>query len=632
MSSGHGLREMDAIRDQIALMRQEEQRVRRLRLNEMDGAYRTALISGLLGRPRHRNRPALGPLSRPAAEHAGGNPAPIRGAPGSKRGAPRLQRRAGRTGPGAQGIPGPPGTAAGRAGADQQPAGGTGPVAGNPARRSGARRRRPNAQGARTGAGQPVQVRLPGQHVPRAAHPAQFSADPVQAPGGQSRRDPVGGTGQVRPHHPVVRQRSAGPDQRHPGPVQDRGRPHPGAPGSRLDAAADRGHPRRRHGVIGALGPPHRPGDRRPLARDRPADRPDAAAASGAAIHPSSRRGQHPRHFAGRLYVAADRGGGARPTGGARPHRPVQIDHGSSHRPRAPDRTRAQGSGRGAGPSSCRCAGEARAAVAEQAAPDRRRCRRPRRSHGAFRLRRPIVPVRLLHGGLWPGGLRQVAARQCRLLGSQPGHGRRLCRDAADLLPQRHDLFRPGSSGPGRRPVQGFSGATRVPGRGPPSPSLCPKKKSTGNASHEPRLGPGRGDRRLRRGRPGSARPAARLACRLSLADLRRPSRPGRPQQCSGASFRGQMPARGQGGRGQGDRPSRGGLFRPLRLPPSGRSKRRSGPVSTENDQHGTADSSPAGRRSGGKPAGAGSSAEKRGRRLPEGPFGRRSAGTSAGS
>ncbi len=48
MSSGHGLREMDAIRDQIALMRQEEQRVRRLRLNEMDAAYRTALISGLL--------------------------------------------------------------------------------------------------------------------------------------------------------------------------------------------------------------------------------------------------------------------------------------------------------------------------------------------------------------------------------------------------------------------------------------------------------------------------------------------------------------------------------------------------------------------------------------------------------
>ncbi|HEY4586739.1 MAG TPA: CHASE3 domain-containing protein, partial [Brevundimonas sp.] len=48
MSSDLGLREMDAIRDQIVLIRQEEQRVRRLRLAEMDAAYRTALISGLL--------------------------------------------------------------------------------------------------------------------------------------------------------------------------------------------------------------------------------------------------------------------------------------------------------------------------------------------------------------------------------------------------------------------------------------------------------------------------------------------------------------------------------------------------------------------------------------------------------
>jgi len=48
MSSDLGLREMDAIRDQIVLIREEEQRVRRLRLAEMDAAYRTALISGLL--------------------------------------------------------------------------------------------------------------------------------------------------------------------------------------------------------------------------------------------------------------------------------------------------------------------------------------------------------------------------------------------------------------------------------------------------------------------------------------------------------------------------------------------------------------------------------------------------------
>ncbi|MDA0742814.1 MAG: response regulator [Proteobacteria bacterium] len=41
-------REMDAVRAQITLLRQEEQRVRQLRIAEMAAAYRTALISGVL--------------------------------------------------------------------------------------------------------------------------------------------------------------------------------------------------------------------------------------------------------------------------------------------------------------------------------------------------------------------------------------------------------------------------------------------------------------------------------------------------------------------------------------------------------------------------------------------------------
>lgn len=48
MTTDQGKREMDAIRAQIALMREEEQSVRQQRLAEMDAAYRTALISGVL--------------------------------------------------------------------------------------------------------------------------------------------------------------------------------------------------------------------------------------------------------------------------------------------------------------------------------------------------------------------------------------------------------------------------------------------------------------------------------------------------------------------------------------------------------------------------------------------------------
>ena len=48
MTTDQGKREMDAIRVQIALMREEEQSVRQQRLAEMDAAYRTALISGVL--------------------------------------------------------------------------------------------------------------------------------------------------------------------------------------------------------------------------------------------------------------------------------------------------------------------------------------------------------------------------------------------------------------------------------------------------------------------------------------------------------------------------------------------------------------------------------------------------------
>ena len=48
IATDRGKQEMDAIRAEIGLMRQEEQRFRLQRLAEMDAAYRTALISGVL--------------------------------------------------------------------------------------------------------------------------------------------------------------------------------------------------------------------------------------------------------------------------------------------------------------------------------------------------------------------------------------------------------------------------------------------------------------------------------------------------------------------------------------------------------------------------------------------------------
>ena len=72
-------------------------------------------------------------------------------------------------------------------------------------------------------AGQPVQVGVPGQHEPRAAHPAELAAPALAAAGRQPRRQPDRAADRVRQHHP---QRGIGPaaaHRRHPRPVQDRG-------------------------------------------------------------------------------------------------------------------------------------------------------------------------------------------------------------------------------------------------------------------------------------------------------------------------------------------------------------------------------------------------------------------------
>ena len=67
-----------------------------------------------------------------------------------------------------------------------------------------------------------VQVGIPGQHVARAAHAAQLDPHPRPAAHRQSGRQPHAQAGRVRPNHPRRRHRSAQPDQRHSGPVEDR--------------------------------------------------------------------------------------------------------------------------------------------------------------------------------------------------------------------------------------------------------------------------------------------------------------------------------------------------------------------------------------------------------------------------
>ena len=74
----------------------------------------------------------------------------------------------------------------------------------------------------RAGADLEVQVRVPRQHVARAAHAAQQHPDPRPAARRQPRRQPDAEAGRVRPHHPRRRHRPAEPHQRHPRSVQDR--------------------------------------------------------------------------------------------------------------------------------------------------------------------------------------------------------------------------------------------------------------------------------------------------------------------------------------------------------------------------------------------------------------------------
>ena len=81
---------------------------------------------------------------------------------------------------------------------------------------------RARGKGRRAGAHLEVQVRVPGEHVARAAHAAQLHPHPQPAARRERRRQPVAQAGRVRPQHQLVRLRPAAPHQRHSRSLEDR--------------------------------------------------------------------------------------------------------------------------------------------------------------------------------------------------------------------------------------------------------------------------------------------------------------------------------------------------------------------------------------------------------------------------
>ena len=117
----------------------------------------------------------------------------------------------------------------GRAAGDQRAAGQQGEAAGRAERRSGAQERRGRAGAARArgegrgaGAHLEVQVRVPGQHVARAADAAQLDSHPQPAARRQPGRQPHAEADRVLAQHQLVGLGPAQPDQRHSRPVEDR--------------------------------------------------------------------------------------------------------------------------------------------------------------------------------------------------------------------------------------------------------------------------------------------------------------------------------------------------------------------------------------------------------------------------
>ena len=98
---------------------------------------------------------------------------------------------------------------------------------------------RPRGEGGRAGAHLQVQVRVPREHVARAADAAQLDPHPGAAAGRERGRQSDDQADRVRQEHPLGGHRPSDADQRHPGPVEDRvGNGHRRARGDHLRLVA----------------------------------------------------------------------------------------------------------------------------------------------------------------------------------------------------------------------------------------------------------------------------------------------------------------------------------------------------------------------------------------------------------
>ena len=236
-------------------------------------------------RPAHRDdrrRARHDHGERPDGGAAPAVPVPVAGATGAVRGAAAP----------ADGAPGDERGAPGEGGAARAP---------EPRHRDQEPRDRDGPQLARGEGGAAraqleVQVRVPGEHVARAAHAAQLAADPVEGAGRERERQPHREAGRRVHDDPQRGLRPARADQRHPRPVQGRGRedgrarrPHGAALGARVRRALVRA----RRGGEGA-----RLRDRAGARRAR-ADPDRRAAAPAGAEEPALERVQVHRHGLG---------------------------------------------------------------------------------------------------------------------------------------------------------------------------------------------------------------------------------------------------------------------------------------------------------------------------------------------
>ena len=90
--------------------------------------------------------------------------------------------------------------------------------------RGRARQPQPRGEGGAAPAHLQVQVRVPREHVARAAHAAQQPAHPLEDAGREQGREPHAGAGEVREHGLHLGQRPARAHQRDPRPLEGRGR------------------------------------------------------------------------------------------------------------------------------------------------------------------------------------------------------------------------------------------------------------------------------------------------------------------------------------------------------------------------------------------------------------------------